>query len=347
MKIINQLHPLDQLKQGFMNRFILLFLTVLFLYNGKTLAQNIEITVLNKNSIPMPYAFILINGKPITVSDTLGLGMIPINKLRDNDTISISYLGASVSKIIYDNTLKENKKHCFYLDESVFNLNEVVVKYQDIEKLFRKSTKRISVLQYNCKMNAKFDATLKYIGQPSHQVFGAIEATNDIKVKPNYWHWFDNPIKFTTNGDTTGFGRFMNPVTHMVLFYVNISLIISQSDYKNFKKKPFYTYLGEKDNCKLFRISYPPGYFAEFYYHILLYVDRDTRYIQKVEVDAFNDKPGENNYLFKFNLKYDCNLFTHKKPNMNTIYLADNIQFTYQAIDQFQYDLNISEITIK
>jgi hypothetical protein len=95
MVIINHLHPLNQLKKRFINRFLLLFLSALYLYTGKTLAQNIEITVLNKNSIPMPYAFILINGKPITVNDTLGRGLIPINKLRDNDTISVNYLAKS------------------------------------------------------------------------------------------------------------------------------------------------------------------------------------------------------------------------------------------------------------
>jgi len=75
-----------------MKRYFLLIITVL-LWQGISFAKNIEITVLNKNSQPMPNAFILVNGKPSATSDTLGVAMIPINKLVNKDTISVRYLG--------------------------------------------------------------------------------------------------------------------------------------------------------------------------------------------------------------------------------------------------------------
>ncbi|MDP3003598.1 MAG: hypothetical protein Q8N38_10775 [Bacteroidales bacterium] len=78
----------------------ILIIILLFLQNGITIAQNIEFTVLNKNSQPMPYAYILINGKPTEISDTMGIAIIPINKLAEKDTITVSYLGASPAWII-------------------------------------------------------------------------------------------------------------------------------------------------------------------------------------------------------------------------------------------------------
>ena len=51
----------------------------------------------------------------------------------------LSYLGSIIQHGLFMiSPMKESKKHCFYLDESGYNLNEVVVTYQDIEKLLRK-----------------------------------------------------------------------------------------------------------------------------------------------------------------------------------------------------------------
>lgn len=37
--------------------------------------------------------FILVNGKALATIDTLGVAMIPTNKLVDKETISVRYLG--------------------------------------------------------------------------------------------------------------------------------------------------------------------------------------------------------------------------------------------------------------
>jgi len=207
-----------------MRRFILLIFSVLFLYNGITSGQNIEIIVLNKNSQPMPYAYILINNKPVEVTDTMGRAIIPYNKLVVNDTISVSYLGAYPTKIIYTKDLEQSKKHSFYLDESAYKLNEVVVTYQDIEKLFKKSTKILPVLYYNCKMDANFDAKISYPDQTGYSLNGTFEATNDTKFKPRYWNWFDPPFKFITNSDSTGRSQTLSFNIHQALFFINFSL---------------------------------------------------------------------------------------------------------------------------
>jgi len=44
-----------------------------------------------------------------------------------------------------------------------------------------------------------------------------------------------------------------------------------------------------------------------------------------VEIDAYNDeplKPPSNIYLYRFNLKFDCDIYTHKSPR--------GLQFIFQ-----------------
>jgi hypothetical protein len=324
----------------------ILIVTILLLQTGICIAQNIEITVLNKNSKPMPYAYILVNNKPVEVSDTMGIAIIPMNKLKDNDTISVSYLGATPSRIIYDESLKKSKKHCFYLDESVYNLNEVVVSYQDIEKLFRKSTISISPINYNCTMSTKFDATISYSGQTAKTVSGTFEAANDIRFIPKRFFWFDRSLTFSIDMDTaTQFGRALTFQTHLALYFINLSLANCQHNPLG-RTQPFYSYLGEKDNNKIFRISYPPTYIRGFYYQIILYVDKNTKYIHSVEVEAVSKEPDKYNYLYNFKIKFDCELFTNKKPSKNTIYLANNVHYTYQLSDIGQFNINISDVSI-
>jgi hypothetical protein len=330
-----------------------LFLTTILLFQtGLTIAQNIEITVLNKNSNPMPYAYILVNKKPVEVTDTMGKAKIPLNKLADNDTISASYLGASPIWIIYDESLKLSKKHSFYLDESGYNLNEVVVTYQDIEKLFRKSTKSLPVINYNCKMEAKFNSKLSYdrkvypvISNFEKPIFGTLEATNDTRFKSKRWNWFDQ-LKFITDSDTTKMSGSLKFHTHSALFFANFSLYIWEHDIK-LNAKPFYSYLGEKDNFKVFRISYPKTYFVGYYYQIILFVDKDTKYIKSAEIEALNKEPDKDNNIYKFSIKYDCEIYTHKKPKMNTVYLPVNMHYIFEIVNNSMVDLNISDVSIK
>jgi hypothetical protein len=336
-----------------MNRSLSLIIAVLIMHNGITFAQNIEITVLNKNSQPMPYAYILVNNKPVEVSDTLGIAIIPLYRLAYNDTISVSYLGASPSKIIYDESLKKSKKHIFYLDEPGYNLNEVIVTYQDIEKLFRKSIKSIPVLNYDCKMNAKFNYKLSYdqttypVGINNKEpVSGTLIATNDIRFKPKHWNWFDPPLRYITDSDTNRLTSSLNFNIHSAFFFANFSLYIWEHNIKR-AGKPFYSYLGEKDNFKVFRISYPKTFFIGFYYQIILYVDKNTRYIKSVQIEAFNNEPDINNYLYKFSLMYDCELYTHKKPKMNTIYLPVNVHYIYQVVNFSRVEINISDVSVQ
>lgn len=304
-------------------------------------AQNIEITVLNRNSMPLPYAYILINNKPVEVTDTSGIANISLNKLIDNDTISVSYLGASPARIIFNNTIKESKKYCFYLDETGFKLNEVIVTYQDNEKIFKKNIKNIPPLNYNCRLNANFSVLITYPNQQAKTVTGTFEAINDFKFTPKFWNWFAPPIKLNTKSDTTNIYRSLNYHIQAALNFSNITIWKWQS---NQNTKPIYSYLGEKGNDKIFRLVYPKTFIDAFYYQVIIYVDKDSKYLRSVNIDAFNDDPAGN--LHKFSITFDCKIFTSERPKKNPICLLDNINYRYQIVNKSQYDLIITDSAI-
>jgi hypothetical protein len=322
------------------------FVLSLFLFAQAlaSLSQNFEVTVLNKDSKPMPYAFILINGKPITVSDTLGFGEIPLNNLKDNDTIGVSYLGAFAPAVIYNQSLRDKNKHSFYLDESGFNLNEVVVTYQDYEKLLRRSIKKIPPLNYDSQMEGRFDAKLKYPGQSVNEASGTFAAANGLRHTSEYLNFSDPPLKIISKSDTTGIGRYLDFYFREVFFLYYQSIGWLNYNGKLIKKR-FYCYLGEKDNCKVFRLSYPPGSISDLYVQMIFYVEKKSKYIRSVEIETFTDYANNSN--FKVRLKFDCRLIASENQKTNKIYLPDNIYFTSQAINRYQFELNISDITIK
>lgn len=166
---------------------ILLFI-ILLLYSGNGIAQNIEITVLNKNSQPIPYAYILINKKPVEDSDTMGIAKIPLHILHLNDTISISYLGAASESILFDESIRNSQSICFHLDESVYELNEVVVSSQNIKKLFNKSVRIMPLLNYECIMSATLQAKIDRISNVNYSGSGIIEAINKRDLPRLYTH---------------------------------------------------------------------------------------------------------------------------------------------------------------
>lgn len=330
-----------------MKRYFLLIITVLF-WHGISFAQNIEITVLNKNSQPMPYAFILVNGKPLATSDTLGVAIIPTNKLVDKDTISVRYLGTSSQWILFDVSLKKIGKYCFYIEESAFILDELVVTLRDPEKLFRKNTKIIPQLNYNCIMDSKFDAKFQDTTQKVYYVIGSLEAANEAWSKNFSYRsrgWFHHPLKFTTDSDTTKTGRLLNFNTHIALHSIIKALEICRNKSYGIYK-PHYSYLGVKDNYKVFRISYPQTYIG-YSYQIILYVDKNTKFIHSVEFEAVNTNLNKNMIINKFSIKCDCEIFTHKKPMMNTVLIPVNLHYNAQMVDGSHVDIKLSDISIK
>lgn len=313
---------------------------------GITNAQNLEITVLNRSSQPVPYAYILINGVATEITDTLGKTKIPLQKLKENDTISISYLGAAPATTVFDKSLRESKKYCFVLDESSYNLDEVVITYSDIERLFKRSCDYLPPLNYNCILKSNFDAIF-YSGNKTKNISGQLEAENEIFSQdfvPYQKGWFHLPIVFKTENDTVGITRQLAMHTHIILDLINKSIGLSQYQLINRTKfKPEFNYLGEKDGYKVFRLTYRTSDGGCF--QNILYLDKKTKTINSAEID-FAKPIASSNYLYNYNIKFDCRVFTHKRPMRNPVYVPENINYAFKYGD-WQADLRIYNISIK
>jgi hypothetical protein len=332
-----------------MKRIYSLISVLLFFHCYTITAQNFEVTVLNKNSTPLPYAYILLNGKPVAVCDTLGNATIPIDKLSDNDTISVSYLGTTPMYVLYDDSVKDSKRHRFYMDDTICALNELIVVYQNPEKLFKNSVKKISEINYNCSMTAKLDANVISFDSIIRFVSATIMADNELWSKnfsARRYGWFHHQLIFNTKSDTIGVSRKIDLHTHFVLNLINRSLFLSRQNPLT-SYKPVYAYLGEKDGKKVFRISYPKMYIGGCPYQMLLYVDKKTEHISSVEIAAMNIEPNKNTPFSKIYLKFDCEIFTNKKPRMDTVYLPVNIQYKAIMADASTMEFNITNVTLK
>lgn len=328
-----------------MKRSQIILICILLLAGGKITGEDIEITVLNKNSKPLPYAYLLINGKPVEVTDTLGIAIIRDNLISVNDTLSVSYLGALPVRVIYDKSLQRSKKLRFCLEGDDLMRNETLLNYRNFEKLFRQNIISLPEINYNCTMNAKFYAR---VIQPGHSdpVYGTFEAYNDFKFLPKKYGWFDRSLKFAANKNTAPeFSYALTSNTHMALYFINRSLAVCRHGTGRYIKS-FYSYLGEKGNSRVFRIVFSQGNTVKYYYQIIIYADKETKYIQSVNVEAVTKEPGSSN-LYKFSTLFECGLYTHKKPAMNTIYIPENVYYSYQMADNLQFDIMMSDVSVK
>jgi hypothetical protein len=117
------------------------------------------------------------------------------------------------------------------------------------------------------------------------------------------------------------------------------------SIWQNSKKiKTYYSYLGEQDIYKVFRIVYPKTYIKDWNYQIILYVDKNTKDIKFVKVEALKDDPNGNSE--RLTLNYNCEVYTNKIQKKETIYLPNNIKYIYKRLRNEQCDLIISDISL-
>ena len=324
----------------------IIFYLVCILYSGISFSQNIEITILDNNSEPLPFAHIYVDNKPVAISDTSGMAILSAELLSEVDTIRVSYIGANPAMIIYDKSLKEKGKYCFHLDVSVNSIDEIVVKYEDIKKLLQKNTSRIPAVNYNCTMNCLFESNF-YVSNKSITLSGQLEAINE-PISKNYtfnrYGWFHHPIKFNTNGDTSRI-RVLHSHIHIALNFINLAITISQLDHYG-KLDAFYSFVGNENDHKIFRISYPETYQIGYSYQILIFVDTKTKIIDHMQFEAVNTEEDKKKYVRKFSISCECDAYTYKKPRKPTILLPTSIHYKAEMYDGSQIDFLLSDIKI-
>lgn len=315
-------------------------------WHSAAMAQNLKITVRNDASEPLPYAFVYVKGKPVAVTDSLGIALIPSNRFADNDTIYASFLGTEPQWVVYDKALKQVGKHDFVLPEIYsLTIDEPVIVRGDIEKLFRKYTNFTSALNYNCTLDARFEAVFHTAGHKDRSVSGQLKAGNQVWSKDfssyRQMGWFHRPMEFVTQSDTSGISGLLRRHSFIALNSINSALQISGQK-KVGSYRPYYGYLGKKDGCRIFRISYPE-YSARRACQILLYVDEHTKDIRSAEVEFVNQETNK----YKVRITCDCIVFTHKRPRMDTVLIPVNLHYQLLVANEPEVDIKIYDPLIK
>jgi len=133
--------------------------------------------------------------------------------------------------------------------------------------------------------------------------------------------------------------------THFALNFINIALYLSKQK-PNTIYKPSYSYLGEKENYKVFRISYPQANMAGCPYQIIISVDKITKHINSAKIEAINTDPKNNKYFEKVVIEFTCNPFEMSNLKLNTVYLPSDIRYSAHLHNGSQVEMMITNSTL-
>lgn len=239
-------------------------------------AQELKVSV-RSDSEPLAYAYVYVNGRAAAVTDTLGIAMVPDGRWREGDTLSASYVGTTPDQLVLDKkTIKQGCCELVLPEMYTLKADEVKVR-ADIEKLFRKTVRACKPFYYQAHLHADFDAKITSADGRLSPVNGKFVARNNI---PDYL-WF---TKIATRSDTSNrvVARMLRSDMLDVLCTAKTALAVLV--YPSYRDKAVYGYLGKRDGCRIFRVSYPdiePG----LIYQVMIWVGEDDRIIRRYEVN--------------------------------------------------------------
>lgn len=312
---------------------MILFLFVLAIQTTIS-AQNLKVTVKDGNSQGLPYAHIKINNRPVVATDSSGVAYINVNNIHLGDKISAIFLGMVTSQIIYDRVLQTRRECEFILREDAFILKNVdVVGYsnESSRKLFRKVTKFVDPVNYDCVMYAGFN--YQYFNAKKSEKYN-IEGTFKAKnihfnnISGNYHEAFysGRPNEYITSSDTIGLINRLDYHLVIILSMINRTIYMITT---NERRDLRYAYLGERDSMHIFRISYPKIKSYPLSFQIILYVDVYTKQMCHAELTAMSCTPytGEN-HIDQINIETDLEEYSNITPRKSPVITTKNLRFT-------------------
>lgn len=301
---------------------------------GSLYGQNIKVTVNDGNSQGMPYAHIKINGRPVEATDSSGVAYINVDKIRLGDTISALFLGMVPSSIVYDRAIQTKGTCEFVLREDIIVLNDVSVtgySRESSKKLFRKVTKFVNPVNFDCVMDAGFN--YQYFSardSKEYTVKGTFRAKNRHfnNIAGNYHEAFysGSPTEYTTSSDTTGLINRLDYHLGIILSMINRTIYMITT---NERKDLIYTYLGERDSVHIFRISYPKINNYPLSFQIILYVNANTKQMCHAELTAISCTPYTGvNHIDQISIETDLEEYSNITPSKAPIITTKNLHFT-------------------
>ena len=225
-------------------------------------AQNLQVQVRDTQG-ELPYAVVSINHRQHYLCDSLGVALLPLDKLKAGDTISSSYIGKLPAFTLYG---PQTGQTCTLTHEAneVYELESVVVnaKQQSGWKAFRKYVKPDPFVFISCRLDGKFQAEITLPGHQPKQTTGTFSIENHITKGMNQQpgafmrNFFKAPPSIQTADDTTGIHSELLLGISSTLSLSNqaIGRIFGESIRRSANSSMHY--LGTKDNQHVFRFVY-------------------------------------------------------------------------------------------
>jgi hypothetical protein len=139
------------LRREFLNKKIIMkFLIALTLAITTTAlhAQNLTVSVKFDNNDPVGYAYISINNKIIAATDSVGVALIPIDKINLQDTIAAYFVGYGRESVLITDEVKREMA-CDIILTRTYDMDEIVVVGPvDTEALYKKYTVSLPFYHY-------------------------------------------------------------------------------------------------------------------------------------------------------------------------------------------------------
>lgn len=243
-------------------------------------AEGLKVTVRNDAGEALPYAYLYVGRKAVAVTDSLGVGTIPAAKLAVGDTVSVSYVGTKPQQAVYDAAMQRRGMWNVSLVETIRHslTSQEVTVHADLADFFNRSLRRVPVIYYRHTLCGRFSVTDR-----PYTVTGTVAATQTHRRQYHYY-----PEKeIATQDDTTGMGG----ENFEKLFHMGLTQPIAAVNTVNAANRwARYSYLGQEDSCRVFRIVYPrAGYWRNTYFmQFLVWIDVDDRLIRRIQSHVVN-----------------------------------------------------------
>lgn len=264
-------------------------------------ASPLKLSVRSDANEALWYAYVYVNGRAVTVTDTLGFAQVPEGKLNVGDTLSVSYVGTEPQWVVYDKALQKQGEYAFVLPEKYDALvaDEVVVKV-DLMKFFKKNTRESVAAEgaFTNLMTSDLQITIKSLDGRQKTFNGSLKGSKNMIFSegpgwPAYYHRHLR-IKYAA-GDTTGFGDLIYRNLQKAIGGCGTSVVNIALDTKRHDMQ--LKYFGKQDGCRVFRVVFPEQ--SDIYYQrgryrqALLRIDEKTLMPRNIEMTIVDLRNGE------------------------------------------------------
>lgn len=332
------------------------FLLSLFLA-GNMPARDIRVTVKTDNGGPAPYSFILVNDDPVGTTDSVGVFLLPEDRIEAGDTVFVANVGErSVGEPFDEQARRRGAVEITIRDIwSAERLDEAPVVAPDMEDFFRRHTKEVFTANRNGTAAASFEARITRPGQAARRFVGTFSVRNEIWSKDfdhmHQYGYFHHPIEWTTESDTTGYSRQLdvnvrNALTEGVSYF---SGNLMRKFYRNLHRRKdgfmdLYFSVFERGNDTIrFRVSATSEDHAHSLQTILT-IDEKEKSLLRSHLKVIVPHPGSGIRTFDIRMDYQ---YYRPRKNGPLVLLPRNVDYLIETRDGLRVEVTLRDIVFE